>query len=225
MKQTAWAVERDAEHGREVLLLITLEADADAPRAPVAINLALDRSASMRGIPLLSAVQAAQTLVERASPRDYLGLLTFDAEPEQVLPMRAMEPGAKAQFLKVLSKLESGEGTALHEAVERAAEAAPEDLTALRALVEGLRKRGESTRLLEALERLVPRVEDADEASVLRLELASLARAEAREDAARDALEAVVSRGASGAGYADALEALEKLLGDAPGRRAEVQAG
>ncbi|MCY1019872.1 flagellar hook-length control protein FliK [Pyxidicoccus sp. MSG2] len=106
---------------------------------------------------------------------------------------------------------------------QRAAEAAPEDLTALRALVEGLRKRGESTRLLDALEQLVPRVEDADEASVLRLELASLARAAAREDAARDALEAVVVRGASGAGYADALESLEKLLGDVPARRAEVQ--
>jgi Ca-activated chloride channel family protein len=124
MKLTAWAVERDAEHGREVLLLVTLEADAEAPRTPVAINLALDRSASMRGVPLSAAVQAAMTLVDRASPRDYLGLLTFDAEPEQVLPMRAMEPNAKAQFLKVLSRLESGEGTALHEAVERAAEAA-----------------------------------------------------------------------------------------------------
>ncbi|QSQ23007.1 flagellar hook-length control protein FliK [Pyxidicoccus parkwayensis] len=106
---------------------------------------------------------------------------------------------------------------------QRAAEAAPEDLTALRALVEGLRKRGESARLLEALERLVPRVEDADEASVLRLEVASLARAARREDAAREALEAVVSRGPSGAGYADALESLEKLLGDLPARRAEVQ--
>lgn len=123
MKQTAWAVERDAEHGREVLLLVTLEADADATRAPVAVNLALDRSASMRGVPLLAAVQAAQALVERAGPKDYLGLLTFDAEPEQVLPMRAMDASAKAHFLKVLGKLESGEGTALHEAVERAAEA------------------------------------------------------------------------------------------------------
>jgi tetratricopeptide (TPR) repeat protein len=109
------------------------------------------------------------------------------------------------------------------ELTQRAAEAAPEDLTALRALVEGLRKRGESARLLEALERWVPRVEDADEASVLRLELAALARDAAREDAARDALEVVVARGASGAGYADALEALEKLLGELPGRRGEVQ--
>ncbi|NTX10206.1 VWA domain-containing protein [Myxococcus sp. CA051A] len=123
MKQTALAVERDAEHGREVLLLVTLEADADAPRAPVTANLVLDRSASMRGVPLLAAVQAAQSLVERASPRDYLGLLTFDAEPEQLLPVRAMDASAKAQFLKALSRLESGEGTALHEAIERGAEA------------------------------------------------------------------------------------------------------
>ncbi|HZI14658.1 MAG TPA: flagellar hook-length control protein FliK, partial [Myxococcus sp.] len=106
---------------------------------------------------------------------------------------------------------------------QRAAEAAPEDVAALRSLVAGLRQRGESARLLEALERLVPRVEDADEASLLRLELASLAQAASRADAAREALEAVVSRGAAGAGYSDALEALEKLLGDAPGRRAEVQ--
>ncbi|MCP3099121.1 VWA domain-containing protein [Myxococcus sp. K15C18031901] len=123
MKQTAWAVERDAEHGREVLLLVSLEADADAPRAPVAVNLAIDRSASMRGVPLLAAIQAAQALVERATPRDYLGLLTFDAEAEQVLPVRAMDTSAKAQFLRTLARLESGEGTALHEAVERSAEA------------------------------------------------------------------------------------------------------
>ncbi|MCP3063115.1 VWA domain-containing protein [Myxococcus sp. K38C18041901] len=123
MKQTALAVERDAEHGREVLLLVTLEANVDTPRAPVAVNLVLDRSASMRGIPLLAAVQAAQALVERSSPRDYLGLLTFDAEPEQVLPVRAMDAPAKAALLKALSRLESGEGTALHEAVERGADA------------------------------------------------------------------------------------------------------
>ncbi|WP_338872026.1 vWA domain-containing protein [Myxococcus stipitatus] len=124
MKQTALAVERDKDNGRrEVLLLVTLEADAEAPRAPVAINLVMDRSASMRGAPLSAAVQAAQALVDRAGPRDYLGLMTFDADPEQLLPVRAMDAVAKAQLFKVLSKLESGEGTALHEAVERGAEA------------------------------------------------------------------------------------------------------
>lgn len=123
MKQTALAVERDKDFGREVLLLVALEADAEAPRAPVAVNLVLDRSASMRGAPLHAAVQAAQALVERASSRDYLGLMAFDAEPEQLLPVRAMDAAAKAQLLKTLSKLESGEGTALHEAIERGADA------------------------------------------------------------------------------------------------------
>ncbi len=47
---------------------------------------------------------------------------------------------------------------------------------ALRKLVEGLRQRGDAARLLEALQRLVTRTEDADEASLLRLELASLAQ-------------------------------------------------
>jgi tetratricopeptide (TPR) repeat protein len=105
---------------------------------------------------------------------------------------------------------------------ERAAESDPENREALRALVEGLRQKGDKARLLEALERLVPRTDDADEASVLRLELAGLAKDAGREALAREALEAVVVRGAAGAGYADALEALEGLLEDAPSRRAEV---
>lgn len=122
MKATAWAVERDGEGGGEVHLLVTLEADAEAARTPVAVNLVLDRSASMRGAPLLAAVEAARALVERAGSRDYLGLLTFDGLPEQVLPLRAMDAEARAALSEVLSGLESGRGTALHEAVELGAE-------------------------------------------------------------------------------------------------------
>ncbi|MDY7226329.1 vWA domain-containing protein [Hyalangium rubrum] len=123
MKQMAWAMERDTEHGREVHLLVTLEADADAPRAPVAVNLLIDRSASMRGAPLVAAVEAAQALVAQAGPRDYIGLLAFDGMSEQILPVRAMEPDAKAELAERLSSLETGSGTALHEAVDLGAAA------------------------------------------------------------------------------------------------------
>ncbi|XXF77129.1 flagellar hook-length control protein FliK [Myxococcaceae bacterium GXIMD 01537] len=105
---------------------------------------------------------------------------------------------------------------------ERAAEADAHNPRALRALVGALRERGDTARLLESVERLVPLTEDADEAALLRLELAGLARDAGREALALEALEAVVARGAAGAGYADALDALEPLLTDAPGRRAEV---
>ena len=106
---------------------------------------------------------------------------------------------------------------------ERAAEADPNNVTALRARVAGLRQRGERGPLLESIERLVAMTEDADEASVLRLELAALASAANRPSLAREALEAVVARGANGAGYIEALEALEPLLAEEPGRLAEVR--
>jgi Ca-activated chloride channel homolog len=123
MKLTAWAMERDSEQSREVHLLVTLEADADAPRAPVAVNLLIDRSASMRGAPLVAAVEAAQALVAQAGPRDYIGLLAFDGMSEQLLPVRAMDPEAKAELSERLSALETGSGTALHEAVDLGAAA------------------------------------------------------------------------------------------------------
>ncbi|QRN96865.1 VWA domain-containing protein [Archangium violaceum] len=123
MKLTAWAVERDGERGRDVHLLVTVEAESDAPRAPVAMNLVLDRSASMRGAPLSAAVEAAQLLVERAGPKDYLGLLAFDGVPEQLVPLRLMDAEARAELSESLSALDAGEGTALHEAVESGAAA------------------------------------------------------------------------------------------------------
>ncbi|MCP3105545.1 flagellar hook-length control protein FliK, partial [Myxococcus sp. K15C18031901] len=135
--------------------------------------------------------------------------------------------GARAAELLLAAATVAAESladaSAAWEFTQRAAEAAPEDVAALRALVAGLRSRSEPARLVDALERLVPRVEDADEASLLRLELAGLLRDAGRDDAAREALEHVVARGTAGSGYADALAALEKLLGDAPSRRAEVQ--
>ncbi|OJH39302.1 tetratricopeptide repeat protein [Cystobacter ferrugineus] len=105
---------------------------------------------------------------------------------------------------------------------ERAAEADPDNLPALRARLEGLRARGEQAALRDVLTRLIGATEDADEVSLSRLELASLARAAGDESSAREALEAVVARGASGAGYKEALEALEPLLVADPGRLAEV---
>lgn len=123
MKLTAWAVERDGERGRDVHLLVTVEAEADAPRAPVMVNLALDRSASMRGAPLVAAVEAAQLLVERSGDKDYLGLLAFDGVPEQLMPLRAMNASARSELSECLSSLEAGQGTALHEAVESSASA------------------------------------------------------------------------------------------------------
>ena len=44
--------------------------------------------------------------------------MTFDGVPEQLVPLRLMDKGARAELAETLSGLQAGEGTALHEAVE-----------------------------------------------------------------------------------------------------------
>src|SRR2546427_6640268 len=83
MNWTAYGLEVDGSTGREGHLLISTEATGDAPRAPVMVNLLLDRSGSMKGAPLAAAVEAAQQFVELATPQDFIGLLVFDGVAEQ----------------------------------------------------------------------------------------------------------------------------------------------
>lgn len=135
MKWTAWGMETEGENGREGHVLIRADADADAERIPLVVNLVLDRSGSMKGAPLAAALEAAQQLVEQAGPEDFLGLVVFDALAEQRVPMAPMTPKGKRQLLQALAEVVAGKGTALHQAVDLAAK------SLLRLLVPGRRPR------------------------------------------------------------------------------------
>jgi Ca-activated chloride channel family protein len=64
----AWAVETRSAEQREGHLLIQGRGADDEPRAPVMVNLVLDRSGSMKGAPLAAAVEAAQSFIDLAGP-------------------------------------------------------------------------------------------------------------------------------------------------------------
>jgi Ca-activated chloride channel family protein len=87
MNWTACAVESIKGEQREALLLVTAEASDDEPRAPVMVNLVLDRSGSMKGAPLAAAVEAAQSFIDLAGPDDFIGLVLFDGVAEQRVPL------------------------------------------------------------------------------------------------------------------------------------------
>src|SRR5690349_12194841 len=106
MNWSAWAVERERQGSREGLILVAAEPPAENARTPVVLNLVLDRSGSMRGAPLSAAIEAAQQVVEDATPEDFLGLCLFDAHVEQVVPLRAMDPVGKAKLQEALSDVE-----------------------------------------------------------------------------------------------------------------------
>ncbi len=123
MNWTAWAVETGEGQEKEVHLLVTAETQGDEPRAPVMVNLLLDRSGSMKGAPLSAAVEAAQQFVELARPDDFIGLLLFDGVAEQRVPVCAMDARGKKALSEALSDVRTGRGTALHQAVELGARA------------------------------------------------------------------------------------------------------
>jgi Ca-activated chloride channel family protein len=120
MNWTAWAVETSTSDQREASLLVSAEAPETEARAPVMVNLALDRSGSMKGAPLSAAVEAVLQLVDLARPDDFLGLVLFDGVAEQRVPMAAMDSRGKRQIAEALHGVQTGRGTALHGAVELA---------------------------------------------------------------------------------------------------------
>lgn len=117
MNWTAWAVETRRGEGRDVHLLVTAGVSADEPRAPVMVNLLLDRSGSMKGAPLAAAVEAASQFVEMARPDDFLGLVLFDGVAEQRVPVSLMDTRGKRAMTDALKGIQTGRGTALHQAV------------------------------------------------------------------------------------------------------------
>jgi Ca-activated chloride channel family protein len=118
MNWTAWAVETTKGEQPEVAVLVSGEVADDELRAPVTVNLALDRSGSMKGAPLAAAVEAAQQLVELARPDDFLGLVLFDGVVEQRVPIGPMDARGRRQMVEALQGIQTGRGTALYQAVE-----------------------------------------------------------------------------------------------------------
>ena len=121
MKWTVTAVERGKEGAREALVLVTVDPGREAVRSPVAVNLVLDRSASMKGAPLAAVVAASRQLVDEASPEDHLGLCLFDRNAEQRVRLCPMDAEGKIRMREALSRLATGGGTALHAAVHTGA--------------------------------------------------------------------------------------------------------
>jgi Ca-activated chloride channel homolog len=123
MQWNAAAVETQRSGGPEAFILVTAEAAGDEARAPVMVNLLLDRSGSMKGAPLAAAIEAAMQFVDLARNDDYLGLLLFDGVVEQRVPVCPMDARGKKLMAEALQDVHTGRGTALFSAIDQGAKA------------------------------------------------------------------------------------------------------
>lgn len=91
-------------------LIINFQAEEETrnltPRLPLNLSLVIDRSASMAGMPLRYAIQAAQRLVGHLTPEDFLSIVIYDDTPETILPHQLVRD--KAAIREQLSKVRAG---------------------------------------------------------------------------------------------------------------------
>jgi Ca-activated chloride channel family protein len=102
------------EHDDRLTLMLELAAPPPArprPRPSAAVEIVLDRSASMRGTTLRSAKIAIDRVVGWLDAEDRFGLVTFDGDAEVVVPAGPL--GDKAAAREAIAEIEAGEGSDL----------------------------------------------------------------------------------------------------------------
>ena len=162
-------------------------------------------------------------LVERAAE----GLRAL-ARPEDLVQLyaRSAEASGGMQAARWLLSAATTAERSLEDAAlalrlrERAAQAAPDDAEALRALYAERVRRGDREAQRELLPRLIPLEADPQASAELTLVLAELEAGAGHAQRAVEVLESLVSRGPSGAGHSESLvqlEALHRASGDAAG--------
>ncbi len=117
----------ESEDEVTVMLELTAPAQAsDAPRAPAAIQVVLDRSGSMAGERLEAACVALAELVERLDPADRLGVVAFDDEVEVVIPAGPVldKAAARAAVLRIAPRGSTNLSSGLLRGLQEAQRAA-----------------------------------------------------------------------------------------------------
>ncbi|MBW4575050.1 MAG: VWA domain-containing protein [Aphanothece sp. CMT-3BRIN-NPC111] len=91
-------------------LIISFQAEEEtrnqAPRRALNLSLVIDRSGSMAGTSLRQAIQAAQNIVERLTPEDYLSVVIYDDTPQTIIQHQLVQD--KAAIRQALGKVQAG---------------------------------------------------------------------------------------------------------------------
>lgn len=99
-----------------------LPAEGDRSVQPVDLVVVLDRSGSMGGQKLTDARRALFHLMERLTPDDRLGLVTYSNGVESLSPLVAMSDGRRSRLNMIVNRISAGGGTNLGAGLQRGIE-------------------------------------------------------------------------------------------------------
>jgi Mg-chelatase subunit ChlD len=111
----------------ERVLPVRMDAEKRRDEPGVAMDLVIDRSGSMSGLPLEMAKSAARATADTLSPEDLLEVIAFDSQPTRIVKMIPAKHRARIQ--NDIARLQPGGGTEIFGALD----AAYQSLTVTRA--------------------------------------------------------------------------------------------
>lgn len=97
--------------------VVTVMATRRARPAPIDLVLAIDRSSSMRGAPIDSALRAARLLVEALGDEDHLAIVVFDRTAQTLVPRTSTTKEGRAALRDALGTVVVGRGTNIEAAL------------------------------------------------------------------------------------------------------------
>lgn len=113
---------------RTLLLDLTCASiHADAPRAPLAVMLAVDVSGSMSGAKLAAVREACVRVAAALDETDLLGICAFDSRASVRLPLSTMDAPGRSAAIAAIQGLHGGDTTALCDGWRLAADALAAD--------------------------------------------------------------------------------------------------
>jgi Ca-activated chloride channel family protein len=104
------------EHDVAVSILVPYHG---VTRAPLSLVVAIDRSGSMGGKPLVDAKRAAHQLVEQLAPGDAFSIVTYSSADETVAPISLATAEAKARAHSAIDLIEDEGGTCISCGLDR----------------------------------------------------------------------------------------------------------
>jgi Mg-chelatase subunit ChlD len=105
----------------EKILPVRMDAEKRRDEPEVALALVIDRSASMQGLPLEMAKQAARATADTLAPDDLLEVIAFDAQPTRIVRMTPAKQRARIQ--SDIGRITANGGTEIFSALDAAYQA------------------------------------------------------------------------------------------------------